>query len=342
MAIEVSNIQLYNSLNTVFKKINCWLKGSAASHASLTAYDSMITDMYHRILARRPNHDEMLHWNYFLGSGTSIKLVENSLKESYEYDQLRNRQDIMLIDLQLFKIFCRSSDLDVGKQIIQTQKYEPHVTSILTEVLKPGHVMVDLGANIGYFSLLAMTLVGDNGKVIAIEPNVRNLQLLYASIVENKMKNIFVLPLAASHLFQILRLQTFGSNGFLDVAAPGQAGAQYVQTVILDEILHGVPHIDTIKMDIEGFEPFALKGMTTIIETHRPLLITEFSPWHIEHRCGLHPKEYLDQLTSHGYRLSIIKPSGIMTPAKDPDAVMNFWREFQNDKVHLDLIGYPS
>jgi hypothetical protein len=156
------------------------------------------------------------------------------------------------------------------------------------------------------------------------------------------MKNIIVMPVAASHSSQIHKLQSFGSNGFLETPIPGQTGVQYIQSVVLDEILLSVPRIDAFKMDIEGFEPFALRGMLKIIEKHRPVLVTEFSPWHIEHRCGMPPRDYLEQLVALGYRLSIINPSGSLKPAEEPAAIMKFWSALQNDKMQLDLIARPS
>lgn len=95
-------------------------------------------------------------------------------------------------------------------------------------------------------------------------------------------------------------------------------------------------------MDIEGFEPFALRGMLKIIEKHKPVLVTEFSPWHIQHRCGIPPQDYLEQLAAIGYRLSIIESSGSITPEKNPAAIMKFWNALQNDKMQLDLIARPS
>ena len=342
MVREIRYNPLRNLLHMGFGKIKSLVTRSAAASSVPSSHDATIVDIYHRVLERMPNNDELLHWNFFLGAGVSIAQVENSLKANFEYDQLRSSNDIVLVHLPSFKLYCRSSDLDVSNQIIQSQSFEPHIASVLKDVLKPGNVLVDLGANIGYFSLMAATLVGPTGKVISFEPNSQNLRLLYASIVENGMKNILVLPLAASDAPQILRLQSFGSNGFLETAAQVQAGAQYVQAVVLDEILQGETRIDAFKIDIEGFEPFALRGMSKIIEKYRPVLVTEFSPWHIEHRCGLPPKEYLDQLTAKGYRLSIIEPSGHVTPAEGSGAVMQYWSAFQNDKMQLDLIAHPS
>ena len=73
---------------------------------------------------------------------------------------------------------------------------------------------------------MAAALVGPSGRVISFEPNAYNLGLFYASVVENGMTNIVVMPVAASQSSEILRLQSFCSNGFLEAAIPGRLGVQ--------------------------------------------------------------------------------------------------------------------
>ncbi len=332
-------IKVRHLLQHIRKKVRALVMRKDLHPSSTFAFNKTIISIYRQVLKRDPNQDELIHWNYYLDGGISIKQFKNSLKANYEYDQLKSCNDIVMVNLPTFKVYCRSSDLDVGSQIINSQSFEPHVASVLKGVLKPGSVFVDLGANIGYFSLMASTIVGPTGRVISFEPNVKNLELFYASIVENGMTNIVALPLAASYSTQILRLQSFGSNGFLEAPKPGQTRVQYIQAVVLDEILISVPRIDALKMDIEGFEPLALRGMLKIIEKHKPALVTEFSPWHIEHRCGLQPHEYLEQLAAIGYGLSIIETTGNVVSEKSPSEIMKYWSSLQNDKMQLDLIA---
>lgn len=321
------------------RKVRALLRGTAAPGAT---HDAEIAGAYRRLLEREPNFDEFAHWNVFLSNGASLQQLENSLRASYDYEQLRNRADVQLVGLDSFKIYCRSSDLDVGAQLIASQRYEPHVTKAVQGILKPGDVFLDLGANIGYYTLLGARLVGNTGKVIAFEPNAINLALLYASIVENTLTNVRVFPLAASDSAQLLRMQAFGSNGFLAPAEGLQPGAQYVQAVVVDELLIAERRIDLVKVDIEGYEPFAVRGMAKLIEKHRPLLLTEFSPWHIEHRCGLAPGAYLELLACKGYAFTILTPSGDQVLAETPRLVMEAWRALGSDKVHMDLLAKPQ
>ncbi len=300
--------------------------------------DKDICSTYQRLLARQPEPDEMLHWKT---TGAEIDDVTNALLASYEFEQKRLNQQRVLVNVDKFKIYAMKSDAEVGRGIIQSKIYEPHVTNILTEVLNPGNVFLDLGANIGYYSLLAASIVQASGKVISFEPNIQNLQLFYASILENKLKNIVVYPFAASDHARIMKLTSFGSNGFLEEPQSSLMNAQFLQSIRVDELLQNEESIDVVKMDIEGYEPLALKGMGQIIKKHKPMILTEFSPWHVKHRTQTEPQEYLKQLTGYGYNLHIIELSGQLSLASGADFVMNFWEKLGNDKQHLDLMAQP-
>jgi FkbM family methyltransferase len=304
-----------------------------------------IRDVYQNLLERQPDVHELLHWQISIGGNKRIDHVVNSLLMGREYQQKSITRQKVLIDIQTegqsFRIYAMQNDLDVGRNIINSQIYESHVTRVLVDVLKLGDVFLDLGANIGYFSLLAASIVRESGKVISFEPNVQNLQLLYSSIVENRFENIRVYPLAASNSNQILKLTSFGSNGYLEAVPSGKSNFQFVQTVTADELLQCEKQINVVKMDIEGYESLALRGMDKMIRKFKPTIFTEFSPWHIKHRANVNPQDYLEQIMKYGYVLSIIEASGATTPAPDTDFLMDIWKKFDNDKQHLDLIARP-
>lgn len=338
MANRIENGQYLNLLGLFYKRVRTIFMNIFSRQALPRSDDKEIYSLYQQLLERQPDPDELLHWKT---TGAKIDDITNALLLSYEYEQKRVNQQRVLVDIKKFKIYAMKSDAEVGRGIIQSQVYEPHVTNILTEILNAGDVFLDLGANIGYFSLLAASIVQASGKVISFEPNTQNLQLFYASILENKLKNIIVYPLAASDNARIMKLTSFGSNGFLEIPQSGLANAQFLQSVTVDELLQNEERFNVVKMDIEGYEPLALKGMDKIIKKHKPIILTEFSPWHIKHRTQIEPQEYLKQLTRYGYDLYIIEPSGCSTLASDTDFVMDCWGKLGNDKQHLDLIAQP-
>src|SRR5690606_15185214 len=105
--------------------------------------------------------------------------------------------------------------------------YEPHVTAEVRRLLQPGMTFVDVGANIGYFALLAASLVGAQGKVIAFEPNLENCELLRRSIAANGFDDfVHVHPYAVAEKAQFFTLDVgTSSNGriidFTPQAVPG-------------------------------------------------------------------------------------------------------------------------
>ncbi len=253
------------------------------------------------------------------------------------YD-LRKKQ---LVNLPDFSIFVMPHEY-IGAMILKSKTYEPHVTAVIKKVLREGEVFLDLGANLGYFSLHASRIVKNAGKVIAFEPNPQNQQLILSSILKNEITNIRLYPYAVSDSETVLRFITIGANG--TVVAEQSMDQNYhllVQAVILDDILRDEPRIDIVKIDIEGHELFALGGMKTLISKHKPVIITEFYPQALEMSKRGAPVEYLKQILRFGYDLSIIKPSGDLLSVADENQIMNYWRSLNEESIHLDLIAQP-
>lgn len=197
-----------------------------------------------------------------------------------------------------------------------------------------------MGANLGYFTMLGSSLVGGQGKVIAFEPNPQNLQLIYSTMLQNRVTNAIVYPYAASDNSSILRFTTVGSNGgVVTNYSKEQKHFLLVQSVILDDLLKDESRIDLVKMDIEAHEPAAIRGMTALIRRHKPKLITEFHPWAMRINNAAQPIEYLNQLYGLGYQLSIIETSGRLITVSSADEIMGYWEELHQETIHLDLLA---
>jgi len=315
------------------------LESKVAAYALTLPNTPKINSVYQQILGRQAQIGELLQWNGLLGADFEMNKLRDFLTGSEEFHQKIISQNRVLINLKKFKMYAIKNDIAVGTWIIRTNTYEPHVTQALINTLKIGDVFLDIGANIGYFTLLAASIVQTSGKVISFEPNVQNLQLIYASTLENNFENIRIYPFAVSDTNKISSLLSSGSNGTICVSSSSE-NYQMLQMVRVDEMLQNEEKINVIKMDIEGFEPFALRGMNCIIKKHRPIIFTEFHPWAISCQNN-NPQEYLEQLISYNYKISIIETSGRITEATDSDFIMNFWRSLNNDTIHLDLIAKP-
>ncbi len=254
------------------------------------------------------------------------------------------------VDLGDFKLFVMPDDY-IGASILSSGVYEHHVTAVLREVLKGGDVFLDLGANLGYFTMLGAKLVGAGGKVIAFEPNAQNVQLLSASILLNGFRHVQVQPFAVSDQATILKFITVGSNGGVVTPLSGPVNLRdhareftcLVQSVVLDQVLAHEPRIDVVKMDIEAHEPAALRGMKALIARHRPVILTEFHPSALAGNNPEPPRAYLETLADLGYSLAVIPFDGPLQAPAGVDGVMAYWEKLssKDPQIHVDLLARP-
>jgi FkbM family methyltransferase len=154
--------------------------------------------------------------------------------------------------------------------------YEPHVQRLFCEHVHPGDVVFDIGANVGFFTLLASKLVGATGHVYSFEPLPRNLFYLEQHIRLNDATNVTVRSIAIASTTGTAR---FGDGENASQARLSNAGEIQVQTASLDDLIASalVRRPDFIKMDIEGAESDALRGsaallgstgLTIVLSTH--------------------------------------------------------------------------
>jgi FkbM family methyltransferase len=207
---------------------------------------------------------------------------------------------------------------------------------------------VDVGANIGYFALMAATLVGPQGKVIAFEPNLDNCELFRRSIAASGFTEyVHLHPYAAAEKAQTFVLDVGGSdsNGrIIDYSAEAVSGInppRTIEAVALDEVLADEARIDVVKMDIEGAEPRAIQGMQQVIGKHRPIFLLEFSPFMIQVTSHVDPADFLDEWVALDYELLILPEAGeLSAEAQSPAAILEIAN--QPERSHVDLVVRPK
>jgi len=162
--------------------------------------------------------------------------------------------------------------------------YERELQHLLVRTLKRGDVFYDVGANVGFFSLLAAVLVGPAGRVVAFEPLPRNIDLLRANLGLNAVANVDIVTAAVAEKAGSTLFATEGSPSMGSIDAP--QGIE-VPVVALDELVAKgeIPLPAAIKMDIEGAESRALSGARKILETHRPILFLSTHGYRQHEEC---------------------------------------------------------
>jgi FkbM family methyltransferase len=236
-----------------------------------------------------------------------------------------------------FQIFVFNDDF-IGRAIAQAGSFEPHISAVLKDNLRPGATYYDIGGNLGYLTCLGAKLVGSRGCVRVFEPNPTNLEMIGASLEANGLKNVSMHQVAVSDRLAELPFQTIGSNGSVDLNARNPH--LFVPSVDLDNYLP-VESVDLIKMDIEAHEPMALRGMQRVIKNNRPLIICEVNPWGLT-KNGHDAVALLEQLTAPGYTLSVIPQTGPLRPIRNSRAAMDYFRSLRDEQTHFDVLAKPN
>lgn len=184
--------------------------------------------------------------------------------------------------------------------------YEPFQTELAVGLIKKGDVVLDIGANIGYYTLIFAREVGPQGRVYAFEPEPTNFAILKRNVEINGYENVIMVPKAVSNETGRIRLylceENWGDHRIYD-SGDGREWIE-VEAVRLDDYFDGYRGpVNFIKMDIQGAEAKALQGMAGLLERNRHLtMMTEFWPAGLK-KCGTDPQEYLKSLVDHGFKV---------------------------------------
>lgn len=202
------------------------------------------------------------------------------------------------VDGRMMFVDLRSA---VGRAVYMKGEFDPGVFVPLRERLKPGGVFVDVGANVGFYSLLALGAVGAEGVVHAFEIDPRPLRCLKKTLKSAGIKNLLLHEIAVGGIDGVCHLVPRSDAGNSSVQQSGDGISLPMTT--LDSWRKKFPgrKIDAIKFDIEGGELEALRGAENLLRTERPLVVCEV----IEESGGRKysdPEKIFATLKSFGYR----------------------------------------
>jgi FkbM family methyltransferase len=179
--------------------------------------------------------------------------------------------------------------------------YEPEETALVKGLVKPGDVVVDLGACIGYYTLLFSKLVGPSGRVIAFEPSPDSCSILRRNVSRNGLTNVTVENAGAGASSCIGALHLSSNRMDAHIEHREGDGALSIKVVALDDYFPETSTIDFVKMDIQGLEPLVLRGMEGLVRRSPNIrILTEFWPEGIR-RAGSEPEAFLAHLRSLGF-----------------------------------------
>ncbi|MDH3228008.1 MAG: FkbM family methyltransferase [Thermoleophilia bacterium] len=263
-----------------------------------------------------------------------------------------NERDAVLLCPALegrFTLAIAAADGGVGREILESGTWEPHVVAFYRNVIRPGMTVVDVGANVGFHTLHAATLVGPQRRVIAVEPDARNAALIRLSLrLAQEPLPVEVIEAALSDRAGELVLTDLGN------AANSGARFTHEDLSVLEQLVHGPSprfervqalrwdeahpdvHPDLVKIDVEGFEARVVRGMSRTIERDRPVVVSELAPGNLREIGRVEPAEYLSWFRERDYGLAVIADDGSTQPTSAEAALQTL-----GGRHHVDVVFTP-
>jgi len=195
----------------------------------------------------------------------------------------------------------------VGRHIFKRGSHEPTITRWLMRHVHLGEddIALDIGANIGWYSVLLQKCADPGAVVFAFEPDRLNFRLLRENLALNHAGQVEPIQIAVAEGPGRMRLHPYpaknlGRHSLLPIN-PGDS--LEVETISVDGFLADrklpASRVKLIKIDVEGYEAFVLRGMTALLR-HSPIIIAEYSPQTMR-RNQIDPRLLLDLLTAHDF-----------------------------------------
>jgi FkbM family methyltransferase len=308
-----------------------------------------IATFFQLVYDRAPTDAELAALRHYIGKGR----VENagdarrvlSFFDAQSHPTsftVRARAEVLQrLDLGNFVLWLDDGDHAVSDKILAERAWEPHISVLLAAHLKPGATFVDVGANVGYHTFLAATIVGTTGRVVAVEASAENCRLLSLSKADNDARNVDVLPVfldrvpGARYLTAHRGTNAGMSSDSRDALLAGTSTIAYATT--LDDIR--TRKLDVLKVDVEGAEFLVLQGGRKTLENDKPVIIMEFSAEMSRRVSGIEPEAALQEVLDLGYALNVIDAdTGATTPFASAAALLTSW----NDPYRIeDLLLMP-
>jgi FkbM family methyltransferase len=198
---------------------------------------------------------------------------------------LEENRPTAAVKLPFGKIFLDVRDIGIGKPLFLDHKYEPAETAFMERFIRPGMVILDIGANIGYFTALATSRLRKSGVIHAFEPDPHNYSLLEKTVADQNTNLVHLHHCALGDENGTVELFHSPVDNFGDHRVYGSHSEDHpkvaVPMKIGDDLLAsiGTTAIDFIKIDVQGFEVQVLRGLTnTIKSSEKVVLLSEVWP----------------------------------------------------------------
>ncbi len=231
-------------------------------------------------------------------------------------------------------IYLDGSDVSLTPSILVAGEWEPWVVRSFGPAIRPGARVVDIGANCGYYALLAAERTGPSGSVVAIEANPRLARLIGKTFAVNGCTS-WAKVVCAAALDREGEVELGVPGDYLGSAsiamAPDEAtGVRSLKAraAPLSHLLDGDLRVDVLKIDAEGAEPLIWRGAQDVLEANRDIVVfMELAPPMISHTCP--PAQFLSEIRANGFAVEELTPQGVIDHADDTALLAKDWAELR-------------
>lgn len=336
--IQGAELQVLRSSPEILKNVKC-----ISVHTNIFPF-RVGTTQYHDLKNFLENSGFQLltHWyreglegdaifvnkRYYLNEATEEFLCNHKIDEKYQ---------------RYFEPFFKTYyDLDNDKDSIKTTlkqgyAYEGNIGVILQELTVPGSVVIDIGAHIGVHTVTMSKKTGMKGAVIAFEPNKKLYMELLNTLSINKCSNVISIAKGLSDKPQTVLLNNIQIEQNVNENTPGDL----IETIVLDSL--NINNLSLIKMDVENYEYFVLKGAESTILRNKPVIV--FECWIGADYENSKPQEkanfdrVIDLVESYGYEIRVIYCNDFIAfPIEEQNELAEYKKKFKKlDRNNFDL-----
>jgi FkbM family methyltransferase len=247
-------------------------------------------------------------------------------------------KNFLATEILNFKMFLNPKDEVITPFMYSFHHWEPKETAIIFHNLKEGDVFIDVGANVGYYTLLASKKVGITGHVYSFEPETENYEILKQNIILNNLQNVTIEKKAVANKAGRMKLYLNPTNKGDHSLRDDKLNREYqeVDVISLDDYFKD-KKIDFIKIDVQGADVLVVQGAKGIISNNPNILIvSEFSSMNFR-KMNTDPRVYLDDLSKIGFEFYNIDDKSQSIDKLSIDSIMKRY-DFHGIETNLFIV----
>ncbi len=217
--------------------------------------------------------------------------------------------------------------------------YDHAITEIVRSYLRPGGIFLDVGANVGWYTLVAASFyAAAGGRVLSFEPQKELHDHLARSVHQNGYADFVGLQnVALGDREDAIQMQDAGLNSGGSFVVPTERRRETFENarmIRFDDVAPASGRVDAIKLDIEGAEPMFFKGAARFIAQTRPPIVSEINVRKLVNVSGVPAAEYVRSVMALGYSVSTIKSTGGLAPLD--------WRDTEDERLAFNVLFTPE